>query len=234
MLWALVPVKPLAQSTQRLRECLGEHRPGLSLAMLGDLLEALVASREINRIAIVTADEQVRELARAHGVLLVEEPNPGRMNRAIGMGVEAIRAAGGTQVAIFPADLPLASGEEIDRVVRALRARQAVAEQRLVGICPAADRGGTNMLCVATEPAFPLRYGPGSYERHRQAALEAGCHAETLTSEAISLDIDTRADLDEFIARCARDAGCRRSRTWRFLLESGYVDPAGPRRRMKG
>ena len=53
-LWALVPVKALGRAKQRLKNCMGEDRAGLTVAMLKDVLAALSESKEISHIVVVT------------------------------------------------------------------------------------------------------------------------------------------------------------------------------------
>jgi 2-phospho-L-lactate guanylyltransferase len=225
-LWALLPVKVLAASKQRLDLNLGRNRSGLARAMLHDLLQALSESTEISRIAIVTADEDVKSIGRELGGLIIDEDHPGDLNAAVAMGIFAIRQHGGDQVAIFPADIPLATGLEIDRLVQEVRASRERADTELVGICPSWDGDGTNFLMFNAGLDFPFNYGPGSFAKHRQAAVDVPASVMTLASPPISLDIDDRSGLDEFIEYCQSHPECRNTATWRFLQTHGYIESA--------
>jgi len=221
-LWALVPVKRLCDSKQRLKACLGEDRGGLAIAMLTDVLNALRDSREIAHVALVTADPLVEELAAGLGVSVVPEIELQGMNAAILRGIDFIRQSGAEQLAIVPADVPLLTGAEIDRLVLEFQAQCHSAGATVIGIGPSQDRGGTNLLCFDKGLVFPLSYGPDSYRLHRENAHSGGCRVITLGSAALALDIDEEKDLDQFIATSLAQTGYRSTATWRFLQENHY------------
>jgi 2-phospho-L-lactate guanylyltransferase len=66
---------------------------------------------------------------------------------------------------------------------------------------------GTNGLLLSPPDVIAPAFGPGSCERHRQLAARAGVHCRVERTRSLSLDIDTRADLDELRARLAGDGG---------------------------
>jgi 2-phospho-L-lactate guanylyltransferase len=225
-IWAVVPVKTLDQSKQRLESCLGDIRHELTVAMFIDLLDSLKSSELITNTAIVTADLRVKSIANRYGVLVVDEKQSGDMNLAISQGVEAVRQAGGTHAAIFPADIPLARGEEIDRLINTMLAAGKNSLGPVVGICPSADKGGTNFLYLETAYDFPFQYGPDSYHLHLKSASEASCQVVIVSSPTISLDIDHQTDLDAYISYCTNHSGYENTQTWHFVSSSGYLDEA--------
>jgi 2-phospho-L-lactate guanylyltransferase len=226
-LWALVPVKRLARSKQRLKSCLGADRPGLTIAMLKDILDALVRSKEVTRIAVVTADPLVSGIADSKGALVIDEADAKGMNEALELGMDTISRNGGRLLVIVPADIPLVTGPEIDRVVHELQVQRQARGDDVIGIGPSKDRGGTNFFCLDTHRPLPLTYGPDSYRRHRECAIENGLQPVSLHSTAIALDIDEHKDLDEFIAFCLYNPEFQETETWQFLLKKGYINQAG-------
>jgi 2-phospho-L-lactate guanylyltransferase len=226
-LWALVPVKLLTRSKQRLKSCVGADRPGLTIAMLKDVLDALIRSREITRIAVVTADPLVSSIADSRGALVIDEAEANGMNEALELGMETIGRMGGRLLVIVPADIPLITGSEIDRVMHDMQVQRQARGENVTGIGPSKDRGGTNFFCLDTRRPLPLMYGPDSYRRHRECAVEHGNQPITLHSAAISLDIDEQKDLDEFITFCLSNSEYQKTKSWQFLLEKGYINHAG-------
>ncbi|MGD8384893.1 MAG: 7,8-didemethyl-8-hydroxy-5-deazariboflavin synthase CofG, partial [Lysobacterales bacterium] len=216
-LWGLVPVKLLARSKQRLEPSLGPKRPGLARAMLTDVLRALLASREVDRVAVVTADAQVKALAKKLGVTVIDEAGAKGMRGAIARGLDEIRRAGGEQAFIIHADIPLSTGTELDRVLGEYRRLRRAGNADLVAAVPSHDRNGTNLLVFDTARPLPLKYGPDSFRLHRDAARASGRPFVTLHSDALALDIDDEQDLQRFIAVCRSDAGCRSTASWRYL-----------------
>ena len=100
---ALVPVKSLAASKSRLLPQLGfETARQLSVAMLADVLEALLAVPELTRVAVVTPDDEVvlveADLSRpprAYGIRESYTPGDRIEHPTLGMGVvQALAGAG--------------------------------------------------------------------------------------------------------------------------------------------
>lgn len=223
-LWALVPVKALERAKHRLKNCMGEHRAGLTVAMLKDVLAALSESKEVSHIVVVTDDARVAAITEQGGLLVVDEVESKGMIEALDLGREAIRRMGGHRMVIVPADIPLMTGSETDRVVAELRIQRKARGVGITGIVPSKDRGGTNFLCIETDRPFPLMYGPDSYRRHRDCAIEHGSQPVSLESLPISLDMDEEKDLDEFISFCISNPEFQETETWKFLQDNGYVN----------
>ena len=216
-LWVVIPVKPLQQSKQRLRDCLGPLRAGLTRAMLHDVLTALRGSDTVRGVVIVTLDAEIAELAVGEGIHVVEEARPSGMNRAITQGCEYATRCGATSLVVLPLDVPLLTAAEFDRLVRELRLRSGDADGPILGIVPAAGSGGTNWMCFGTQRPFPPLYGPDSCSRHLARARELGYHAVTLESDLVSLDLDEEPDLAAFASFCRQHPEFQATRTWGFL-----------------
>jgi 2-phospho-L-lactate guanylyltransferase len=216
-LWVVLPVKSLELSKQRLKDCLGPLRPGLTEVMLADVLDALRSSATVSGVVVVTMDAEVAALAATKGATLEEEAGPFGMNRAIGQGFAAARRLGAAWLAVLPLDIPLLTGAEFDRLVRELDSRATGADEPALGIVPSSDGQGTNWLCTRADVAFKPAYGPGSYRRHLEAARAQGQRPITLASPSVSLDIDEAADLETFSEFCRLHDEFRCTRTWQFL-----------------
>jgi 2-phospho-L-lactate guanylyltransferase len=81
---AIVPVKVLAHAKRRLSSVLpAAARQRLVLAMLEDVLAALVGTRSVDWVAVVTADQRVAALAQRNGASVLPEPGPN-----LGSGLE--------------------------------------------------------------------------------------------------------------------------------------------------
>jgi 2-phospho-L-lactate guanylyltransferase len=227
-LWVVLPVKSLELSKQRLKDCLGPLRPGLTEVMLADVLDALRRSATVSGVVVVTMDAEVAALAATKGATLEEEAGPFGMNRAIGQGFAAARRLGAAWLAVLPLDIPLLTGAEFDRLVRELDGRSTGADGPALGIVPSGDGQGTNWLCTRADVAFTPSYGPGSYRRHLELARAHGQQPITLASPTVSLDIDEAADLEAFAEFCRLHDEFRHSRTWQLLhalnpRQAGYA-----------
>lgn len=187
--WALVPLKARQLGKSRLAGLLdAAGRAELVDAMLGQVLAALAAAREIDHVAVVTG-EPARLPA---GVLTL--PDAGRgLNAALGDGAAMLRALGASELLIVHADLPSVQAGDIDRFVRA---------GRPAGMALAADRhgSGTNALLIGEAAGFPVSgfpfaFGPHSLARHLAAARARGLSPALPRIGGLALDIDTPDDL---------------------------------------
>ena len=225
--WALVPVKVLGDAKQRLDAALGADRRGITLAMLNDVLRAVAAGSRVEQIAVVTADPDVASVAVGYGAVVIDEIEALGMNAAIKLGVEQVRQLSGREVVVLPADIPLLTGAELDRLMQLLEAEQGAGGNSVVGITASADSRGTNLLCLETDRDFATCYGPNSYSLHLEKALQSGCRPVTLQSSAVSLDVDNHADLDAFIQTCLAKPHFQATQTWKFLQATGLLGSFG-------
>ena len=87
-IWAIVPVKRLADAKARLAPALNPTlRRRLVLAMLRDVLAALGAVPAITRILVVTPDRRIGRAAERHGAVVVAEPDTSDLNAAVRRGL---------------------------------------------------------------------------------------------------------------------------------------------------
>jgi len=220
-LWALIPVKALTGAKQRLKDCLGADREGFTVAMLKDVLAALADSKEVSQVVVVTPDPRVAAIAERRGLLVVDENGSIGMNAAIDLGVEAIRNRGVQRIVILPADIPLMTGAEFDRVAGDFEHQAQVEGNGFIGINPSTHRGGTNCLFLNTQQAFTFHYGPDSFKLHRDSAQRHRHRTIPLYSPTISMDIDDTQDLDALVSFCVRNPEFKETQVWKFLLREG-------------
>ena len=149
-----------------------ETRVELSLAMLGDVLEAAIACAA--RVRLVTDDSVGARLAAELGIEAVGDPGDGQ-----GAAVAAALAGLEGPCLVVNADLPCISTASLLHL--AARSPTFVA---------AAD-GTTNALSLPGPSSFEPLYGPGSAARF----AAAGFHAASIPE--LEQDVDTIADLEQ-------------------------------------
>ncbi len=207
---ALVPVKRLGAGKSRLRGALGAHADELTLAMLEDLLEALVASPRLARVVVVTPDPAVAALAREAGADARVADDPG-LNEALAAATAAL-AAPGEAVLVVLGDVAGASAREIGALFEALDALGG----RGVVLAPARD-GGTAALLRAPHDLMGTRFGAASAAAHRALAAERGAPLRELALPALAIDLDRPEDLGALLASAAPA-----KRTRALLARLGY------------
>jgi 2-phospho-L-lactate guanylyltransferase len=190
-LWAVVPVKEIGRSKQRLNAALfTDERERLVRAMLRDVLLALRAS-PLADVVVITRDAEVGALAKECGAQVLAERGEGDLNAALRQAATHLVSMGAPGLLVVPADVPAVRPEDIARL----------AEEH--GVSPSvtlvADRRGvgTNALAASPPDVCPFLFGEDSFERHVAAAREAGIEPTILDTPGLRFDVDVENDLDE-------------------------------------
>lgn len=203
-LWLIVPVKPLAQGKSRLSPLLSApERYKLSQTLLAQTLTSAAEVDLLAGIMVISRDAEALDMARAAGVMLLEEEvNPvengddpeDSLNRALRQARKVATRQGADAILILPADLPLISAEEI-------RAFVELGEELAQGLIIAGSGdGGTNALLLKPPHAIDFAYGPHSFQEHIRRAEEIGIPVHVVTSAALALDLDSPEDLQSWQA----------------------------------
>jgi 2-phospho-L-lactate guanylyltransferase len=205
---ALVPVKRLHTGKSRLvRDLERAAVERLVLAMLEDIVEALGSVAGIGTVAVVTPDDEIGAAARRFGAEALVLADPG-LNPSLDT---AARKLGAERLLVMLGDVAGALPGEIGELLRALDELGG----RGVVLAPARD-GGTGALLRSPHDLIPNRFGPESAEAHRDLARHAGVPFRELELASLAVDLDTREDLEVFLAR--NEGG---SRTRGLLRELG-------------
>jgi 2-phospho-L-lactate guanylyltransferase len=198
---AILPVKRFTRAKRRLGASVADPlRRELAEAMVADVLLALAQTRAIEQTILVTGERSVADTARELGASVIEDEHEDGQPAAAKLGVERALAAGIERVLCVPGDCPTLDPAELNAL---LDSDLDSARPRHVVVVPDRHGTGTNGLLLTPADAIPPSFGPGSCERHRTLAREAGvaCRVERVPS--LLLDIDTGADLDVLRARLA-------------------------------
>jgi 2-phospho-L-lactate guanylyltransferase len=187
MLYALVPVKPLHLAKGRLSSVLAApERRALVLAMLGDVLAALRTTEVVRETVVISRDTEVLALAARLGAAALLERADG-LNAAYTQAATFAGLSGATALLALPADLPLATSNEIASLV-------AAGQSMGVALAPSRD-GGTNGLYRPLSVPLPFLFGPGSLAQHIDAARAHGIEPQLFRAPSLELDVDRPDDL---------------------------------------
>ena len=211
MTLALVPVKRLGAAKSRLRGVLGANADELTLAMLADLLEALVASPQLGRVVVVTPDEAVAQVARAAGASARVAEDAG-LNEGLAAATSEL-ATRGEAVLIVLGDVAGATPREIAALFEALAALGG----RGVVLAPSRD-GGSAALLRAPHDLISTAFGAGSAAAHRALATGANAALRELALPALAIDLDRPDDL----AALLETESAAAPRTRALLARLGY------------
>lgn len=195
-IWAIVPVKPLRRGKSRLAEMLTEdERAELNRQLLVHTLDTLKKTPEIKEVLVVSRDPKALAIARDHNARTIQEDGSPSLNTALERATAVAKMYTPNGVLILPADLPLISQEDIEKLVIA-----ANGHKRVVVITPDRHKEGTNALLVSPAGLIEYDYGENSFERHCELARNAGARLKVCELPSIELDLDLPEDL-ELVAR---------------------------------
>jgi 2-phospho-L-lactate guanylyltransferase len=191
---AILPVKRFDRAKTRLGASVAETLRGqLARAMVSDVLRALARTAAVERTYVISREPRVAHIAREHGAVLVPDADELGQSAAVTLGVRRAIADGVERVLCIPGDCPALDPLEL----AALLARDAEHGRATAEVVIVPDRHGTgtNGLLLSPPDAIAPSFGPGSCERHRALALEAGVDCRVERPPSLLLDVDTGADL---------------------------------------
>jgi len=195
--WAIIPVKRLSQAKRRLAPVLpADARRQLVLVMLQGVLGALAKVEDIDAVLVVTPDDRVAEVARAAGATVLPESRAAGLNAAVKMGLAYAHEHGATDALVLPADIPLATPDELRRVVGSA----AGSGQPRALLVPSHDGEGTNALLLSPPSVLQPSFGPGSFLRHLAQAVARKLDVQVVQPTGLANDIDEPRDLERLIA----------------------------------
>jgi 2-phospho-L-lactate/phosphoenolpyruvate guanylyltransferase len=163
-------------------------RRALSLAMLGDVLEAAAGA---GAPLVVTADDEAAAIARVLGAATVADPGGGQ-GPAVAAALAGSLEPG--RILIVNADVPCVRPADLRTLLEAAPAGG-------IAFVEALD-GTTNALCIAAPELFAPLYGPDSASRFRSHARKRGADAVSVSVPNLADDVDTLDDLERLQLRC--------------------------------
>ena len=192
MLWAVVPVKELAQSKRRLAKFLDpREREGLVLAMLRDVLTALCAAEEFDGVLLVSRSQEAQALARAFVTDIFSESAGSDHSRAITEANRYLidRHHVCSSFAIS-GDVPRVTPMDISHVL---------ANHERVTLVPNQGGEGTNAVLTSPPNSITCQFGEGSLRRHIASAEAAEYCPLVVTNSNLAQDIDEPRDIRQAV-----------------------------------
>ncbi len=183
---AVIPLKDIRSSKTRMAVALSASDRALLLRRTFDrVVQAVTAADGVADVLVVVGDEEGLGWADGHGLSTLADPGGG-LNAAL---QAADRLLGATPTLVLPADLPLVTAEDVDRVIDARPGPPGVV------IAPTGD-GGTGALLRAPGGIIRPCFGPLSAAAHQVEALRHGLPCTSLWIPGLALDLDQPADIE--------------------------------------
>ncbi len=196
--WVIIPVKPLANAKSRLASVLSPtQRHELAEALMRHTISIVKPITRVAGTLVISRDPKALSIARDLGAHTVQESGAPELNHALTRATQVVIGLRGEAVLILPADLPLVTSDDVLGII------EHGADENSVVIATDRLLDGTNAMLTRPPGLIEYTYGVGSFQRHVQAARDAGAAVHVYQSERLALDIDMPEDL----ANYARIAG---------------------------
>lgn len=185
-LFVIIPAKPFDQAKTRLAGV-------LPIAERIDLSRHLVErtihlARQVGEVVVISRDMAVRKLAKQAGAWALVEAGQ-ELNGALQQASDWVTARGGQAVLVLPGDLPLLQPSDLTEILAAGQHSPSIV------IAPSQRLDGTNALLLRPPGSIEFAFGPGSFDRHQQAARGTGVEPVIYHSLTVALDLDLPEDL---------------------------------------
>lgn len=186
---AVVPVKPWGLAKSRL-DLHDDDRMRLARAFSLDVLDVVLAARSVDRVVVVTAENELGAIARNAGAtVVVDRPMLARglLNPAIDSARQWAQVnAADAPLVVVPGDLAALTAPVLDETLAELGGQER-------SFVPDASGRGTTLLAASRPELVVPAYGPRSAMHHSDAGYRAMPHLD----HRVRRDVDTAADLAE-------------------------------------
>jgi len=215
MIALLIPVKDFHKAKSRLSTLLSAaERADLARVMFEDVTESLCQSSAVLsgkgvQVTVLSNSQQALEHAKTIGWNILSEENQSSESESVDWASRLLAGRGFGGVMRLPADIPLITAEDVDRLLGMTACGVPVL------MVPSHDGTGTNALFRCPPDIFPSRFGPGSLALHQEEARAAGAEVRIVDIPRIAMDVDEPADLVRILSY-SRD-----NRTLRLLKDLG-------------
>jgi len=210
MLWALVPLKQLSRSKQRLGPVLApEERKGLVLAMVRDVLAVVRQHAAVDGVLLVSRATEAVQLAKECAVELFAESAGASLSQALTEASQyVVRHHGASTTLVIPGDVPLICDDDIAALLE---------QHEQVTLVPDNSGEGTNALMLSPPDIIGYAFGTRSFRHHIESSSTAGVAPRVLRNTHLERDIDVPDDLVRLLGDLPPSA------TRDFLRSSGLA-----------
>lgn len=207
----LLPVKQFSQSKQRLAGWLTPaEREDLARTMFEDVWETLRSWNGFGSLLVITAEPYVQSRCEREGVQCREEEEQVSHSDSVARATQWAMDQGVQRLLSLPIDTPAMNGEELTELAGHAASSDVV-------IVPSGDGTGTNALLRTPPDAIAPLFGPGSCQRHAEAAETAGRSHSIVRIPGLMADVDTPEEVKRFLEMVRR---CRTAEMLKQFLRS--------------
>ncbi len=185
---AIVPVKTFSRAKSRLH-LPTEQTELICKIMLDSVLHTLSLSSTIEKIILVSKDEQALSLGKKFNAVEIYDHEELGVNNAVKLGDDYLSENGFEASIVFPQDIPFMQADDIDALLGMNQGSNSVL------VVPSRKFDGTNALLRAPPKIMETHYDEDSYKIHLTTAEKKGLTPALVLIRRIMLDLDDQDDL---------------------------------------
>ena len=190
---AIVPVKTFSKAKTRLNLSL-DQKLELCEIMLEEVVGTIFNSNKIDKIIVVSKDEDALKLTKKFGVIDIFDNEESGVNHAVSLADDYLEQNNCEASIVFPQDIPFLQEEDIENLLRFQKFPKSVL------IVPSRRFDGTNALLRTPVNLMETHYDEDSYKIHLEVGKSLTSNTSLLLLRRIMMDVDNHEDL-EFILK---------------------------------
>jgi len=186
---AIVPVKTFSKAKTRLNLSL-DQKLELCEIMLEEVVGTIFNSKKIDKIIVVSKDEDALKLTKKFGVIDIIDNEESGVNHAVSLADDYLEQNDYEASIVFPQDIPFLQEEDIEHLLRFQKFPKSVL------IVPSRRFDGTNALLRTPVNLMETHYDEDSYKIHLEVGKSLTSNTSLLLLRRIMMDVDNHEDLE--------------------------------------
>ena len=198
----IIPVKSFQRSKTRLHLS-KEKTSELCRLLLEEVVKTVSESGLIDKIIIVTNEEQVSDIIEKYDCVKIQDINEKSVNDAVELAEEYLLENKFTHSIVLPLDVPFFYSEDLKELLN-------FSSEKSVVIVPSRHFDGTNALLRTPINSIKPRYDEGSHSFQIESAKNFDVRISIGLIYRLMLDIDNMEDLDFVLKHSIKPKFCEK------------------------
>ena len=178
------------------------QKEDLCLKMFDEVLRTISNCKSIDKILVVSKDEQAMKLSKQYNTMQIFDHETG-VNDAMDLANQYLIDKKYDCSIMFPQDIPIMKPSDIDNIFSFFKSEMGVI------IVPSRQFNGTNALLQSPVGIMNTQYDRGSYRYQLDAAKAATKNTSIALIRRIMLDIDDLSDLSLMLNQNEKPDFCK-------------------------
>ena len=179
------------------------QKEDLCLKMFDEVLRTISSCKSIDKILVVSNDEQAIKLSRQYNTMQIFDNETG-VNDAMDLANQYLIDKKYDCSIMFPQDIPVMKSSDIDNIFNFFKSETGVL------IVPSRQFNGTNALLQSPVAIINTQYDRGSYMHQLDAAKTVTKNTSIALIRRIMLDIDDLSDLSLMLNQNEKPDFCKK------------------------